>query len=444
MLATAFGRLHCKGLPLPPSGGAKENVQEHNENSQPWEDVHLQVSCHRDGGLLDVVNPPRQATAKHQDTPEHAFEQRLQDVGEDVVVAWCEYVQWTAQNRHSDDEMKVLARACFALAGDDKHKDDIRHLRLWVRHAANTSEAEKVFDFLAAEGIGLHHALLYEAWASHLERQRKFSEAEQQYRLGLQRAAEPQERLRSRHQEFQRRMCKRAARKGPKPAPAACTKQDLIPISPPAVKPVAATEGFAVHEDTGLQIGGDEDDELPVHEKMFVPIQGRRLALDETELPATQTLLPRNTSLDEVTPAPRVLARIGGTAEWKALRGPMPRSSQASERSQSRASLHSCNATSELTGGLRSMLADANRRRSSSGDVFEDPTCTAELAQREILALFATDREPAAMPRTGAPLMRHLGATAASSGWGRETREASPRTSGAFEIFEETDFSVGR
>lgn len=34
-------------------------------------------------------------------------------------------------------------------------------------------------------------------------------------------------------------------------------------------------------------------------EKMFVPIQGRRLALDETELPATQTLLPRNTSLDE-------------------------------------------------------------------------------------------------------------------------------------------------
>lgn len=46
-------------------------------------------------------------------------------------------------------------------------------------------------------------------------------------------------------------------------------RQDLIPISPPAVKPVAATEGFAVHEDTGLQIGGDEDDELPVHDHSY-------------------------------------------------------------------------------------------------------------------------------------------------------------------------------
>jgi hypothetical protein len=36
----------------------------------------------------------------------------------------------------------------------------------------------------------------------------------QRYQLGLQRKAEPQERLQSRYQEFQRRMCKRAARKG--------------------------------------------------------------------------------------------------------------------------------------------------------------------------------------------------------------------------------------
>ena len=31
----------------------------------------------------------------------------------------------------------------YALAGDERHRDDIRHLRLWIRHAAHISEAEK-------------------------------------------------------------------------------------------------------------------------------------------------------------------------------------------------------------------------------------------------------------------------------------------------------------
>jgi len=40
------------------------------------------------------------------------------------------------------------------------------------------------------------------------------------------------------------------------------------------------------------------------------------------------------------------------------------------------------------TVGLRSLLAESGRRsdrRSSCGEIFEDPTYTAELAQREIL-----------------------------------------------------------
>lgn len=443
MLATASGQLHCKGLPLPPEGQSKENQDwDLHPNSQPWD--------YRDP--VEQVRLSGAVTASHrvgyEETPEEIFEARVRDGREgDLVRVWCEYVQWTAENKQSDDELSVLARACYALAGDAKHQNDIRHLRLWVRHAAHISEAEKVFDFLEAEGIGRQHALLYEAWAAHLERQRHFAEAQERYQLGLQRKAEPQERLQSRYQEFQRRMCKRAARKGPKqprPSRSARSSEPLeVPAKarnarhPPAVEPAlataatAATEHFAVHEDTALQPCEDEE-ELPVHDQVFIPIPTRTLDV-EVELPATQRLL-RN---EEVPAAPRVLARIG-TAEWKAgsawPRMSGRRSSQASERSESRASLHSGNVTSD-TVGLRSLLAGG---RSSSCEIFEDPTYTAELAQREILALFATDTEAAAVPR-GA-LRRGTG------GWGnRDAREASPRRpSSAFEIFEETDDIFGR
>eukprot|EP00435_Cladocopium_sp_Y103_P003377 s2576_g1.t1 len=455
MLATASGRLHCKGLPLPPEGQSKENQDwDSHPNSQRWDyhDPAEQVS------FSGSVTAPHRVVG-YEETPEDIFESRVRDGREgDLVRVWCEYVQWTAENKRSDDELSVLARACYALAGDSKHQNDIRHLRLWVRHAAHISEAEKVFDFLETEGIGLQHALLYEAWASHLERQRKFAAAEEQYQLGLQRKAEPEERLQSRYQEFQRRMCKRAARKGPKQPRSSRSERSSepqkvpplqAPVEPPLATATAATEHFAVHEDTALQPCEDEV-ELPVHDQVFIPIPARTLAV-EVELPATQRLV-RN---EEVPAAPRVLARIGGTAEWKAgvttawpSRGMSGRrSSQASERSESRASLHSGNVTSDLTVGLRSLLADApvgrrDRRSSSCGEIFEDPTYTAELAQREILALFATDTEAAVHAAPRAAPLRHLG----SGGWGnRDAREASPRrTSSAFEILEETDDIFGR
>lgn len=400
MLATAFGPLHCQGLPLP-SADVKENWKEHPN-----------------------------AKLQDQDLEEAQFEAQLKNRENDVVRAWCDYVQWAAD--HNEDELSVLQRACYALAGDERHRDDIRHLRLWIRHAAHISEAEKVFDFLASEGIGARHALLYEAWASHLERQRQFDAAERQYQLGLQLEAEPVERLQSRYEEFQRRMCKRAARRQEGAGASRAAKVEQIS----EVKAVSATAatlaapfapvGFTVHEDTALQV--ENEVELPVHDQVFIPVEGQRLALDELELPGTQMLLPKAASfVDEArgAPGPKVLARI--PTEWKVPTTGRRRSSQASEKSESRTSLPSGNVTSEFTGGLRAMLGDwsVNRPRESfPSNGFEDPTYTAELAQRDVLALFGTDAGHRAKAGRGTP---------------------SPRTSsGVFEIFEETDLAVGR
>ena len=396
MLATASGPLHCQGLPLP-SSEVKENWKEHPN-----------------------------ARLQDQDLEEAHFEAQLKNRENDVVRAWCDYVQWAAD--HNEDEPSVLQRACYALAGDERHRDDIRHLRLWIRHAAHIGEAEKVFDFLASEGIGVRHALLYEAWASHLERQRQFDAAERQYQLGLHLEAEPVERLRSRHEEFQRRMCKRAARRHEGAGVSrAAKKAEQISEVKAVSAPVApsAPMGFTVHEDTALQV--ENEVELPVHDQVFIPLEGQRLALDELELPGTQTLLPKATSfVDEPRgpPGPKVLRSI--PTEWRVPTATgRRRSSQASEKSEAtRTSLPSGNVTSEFTGGLRAMLGDwsvGTTRPEANG--FEDPTYTAELAQRDVLALFGTDAFRAKAGR-GTP---------------------SPRTSsGVFEIFEETDLAVGR
>ena len=80
------------------------------------------------------------------------------------VGLWCEYVQWVEQHfPKTDQEANILARACdwnalrwkvdtnkcqlrdrgYSLTGDPALKDDIRYLRLWVRHAALLPDPDK-------------------------------------------------------------------------------------------------------------------------------------------------------------------------------------------------------------------------------------------------------------------------------------------------------------
>lgn len=86
---------------------------------------------------------------------------------------------------------------------------DVRLLRLWVRFADTQQDPLRVFQSLQDHGIGLGHALLYEAWAVTLERKHSlFPEADAIYCFGIEQNAEPIERLRRRHSEFKERMRK--------------------------------------------------------------------------------------------------------------------------------------------------------------------------------------------------------------------------------------------
>ena len=110
----------------------------------------------------------------------------------------------------------------------------------------------------------------------------------------------------------------------------------------------------------------EEEEELPLHDQAFISI-----------LPCADG--SEDVSVEEMQAA-RVLARHDPCLT-------------PNNREQGLGELP---ATQELTSGFRAMLADSHfsRGRSSGGsafDPFEDPTYTAELARKEVLALLACD-----------------------------------------------------
>eukprot|EP00418_Pyrodinium_bahamense_P036814 CAMPEP_0179197100 /NCGR_PEP_ID=MMETSP0796-20121207/98014_1 /TAXON_ID=73915 /ORGANISM="Pyrodinium bahamense, Strain pbaha01" /LENGTH=394 /DNA_ID=CAMNT_0020901517 /DNA_START=23 /DNA_END=1204 /DNA_ORIENTATION=- len=130
----------------------------------------------------------------------------------DVVEAWCRHARWAAERQPAVEASRVLERACRALASDSRHRDDVRHLRLWVRHASTQPRPERVMSFLEDAGIGTKHALLYEALANALELRRCFPAAEAAYRRGLERGAQPRARLERALAAFKKRMRHRVRR----------------------------------------------------------------------------------------------------------------------------------------------------------------------------------------------------------------------------------------
>jgi len=132
-------------------------------------------------------------------------------VSGDVVQAWCSYATW-ASKQDRDAEAAVLARACRTLSKTDKFRDDIRYLRLWVLFANKQEKPEDALRIIAANGVGTRHALLYEAWASMLEKKRRFVEADRVYKRGIAASAQPLGRLESEQKRFNRRMHARKRR----------------------------------------------------------------------------------------------------------------------------------------------------------------------------------------------------------------------------------------
>ena len=167
---------------------------------------------------------------------------------DDPLDIYDRYVKWTlnaypsAQATPESQLRPLLERATKSFQTVAHYKNDPRYLKLWLNYIRFFSDAPKeTFSYLARHNIGEGLALFYEEFAAWLEGAGRWTQAEEVFKLGIEREARPAERLLRKFGEFQHR-----AEQRPRDADE--------PLSPalPTVRPalVAKVDPFALSTPT--------------------------------------------------------------------------------------------------------------------------------------------------------------------------------------------------
>lgn len=101
----------------------------------------------------------------------------LEDEDDDALDAYARFVDWTIENYpqgHSAESglLELLEEATRILKdhGGGKWRGDIRYLKLWVLYANYVEKPAVIYRFCVVNEIGTSHTLLYEEYATVLER----------------------------------------------------------------------------------------------------------------------------------------------------------------------------------------------------------------------------------------------------------------------------------
>jgi len=144
----------------------------------------------------------------------HEYEIELQSIGDsdDPLDIFDRYVKWTlnaypsAQATPQSQLLPLLERATKTFLSSSHYKNDPRYLKLWLHYIRFFSDSPReTFAFLARHSIGEGLALFYEEFAIWLEGAGRWTQAEEVYKLGIEREARPTERLLRKFGQFQQR-----------------------------------------------------------------------------------------------------------------------------------------------------------------------------------------------------------------------------------------------
>ncbi|KAI9738754.1 MAG: hypothetical protein M1834_008261 [Cirrosporium novae-zelandiae] len=192
--------------------------------------------------------PTPSDTKNLNDAIRQEYEQELLTISEsdDPLDVYDRYVRWTlnaypsAQATPESHLLPLLERATKAFLSSSIYKNDPRYLKLWLHYIRFFSDSPReTYIFLARHNIGESLALFYEEFAAWLEGAGRWNQAEEVYRLGLEREAKPAERLLRKFGDFQNRFEQRP-------------QDGNDPASPalPAVRPALAAKIDPFHTST--------------------------------------------------------------------------------------------------------------------------------------------------------------------------------------------------
>ncbi|CAL9081741.1 unnamed protein product [Musa acuminata var. zebrina] len=126
--------------------------------------------------------------------------------GEDPLQPWLECIKWVQESFPTGGEcsgLVVMYEQCVrTFWHDERYREDLRYLKVWLEYADHCADAEVIFQFLDANQIGQSHSIFYTSYAMHLEAKNRLRKADDILNLGLSRKATPGEKLEAAYREF--------------------------------------------------------------------------------------------------------------------------------------------------------------------------------------------------------------------------------------------------
>lgn len=126
--------------------------------------------------------------------------------GEDPLQPWLDCIKWIQDAFPPGGDcsgLVVIFEQCVrTFWHDERYKNDLRYLKVWLEYAENCDDAEVVYSFLDTNKIGETHSVFYISYANHLESKNKIKTANEIYECGISRNAQPIEKLKSAYKKF--------------------------------------------------------------------------------------------------------------------------------------------------------------------------------------------------------------------------------------------------
>lgn len=163
--------------------------------------------------LQQIPTPSDIKDANERTRAQYEAEVATLSDSDDPLDIFDRYVKWTfdaypsAQATPQSQLHTLLERATKAFIGSAQYKNDPRYLKLWLHYVRFFSDSPReTFVFLSRHNIGEGLALFYEEYAAWLEGAGRWNQAEEVYKLGLEREARPTTRLLRKFNEFEQRL----------------------------------------------------------------------------------------------------------------------------------------------------------------------------------------------------------------------------------------------
>ncbi|KAM3920378.1 mitotic checkpoint serine/threonine-protein kinase BUB1 beta [Leptodactylus fuscus] len=187
-----------------------------------WELSKENVQPIRQGRAMSTL----QEVLSQQDSANHnaiqqkkqAFELELRFyTGDDPLDVWDRYIKWAEQAFPQGGKESILSplleRAVKIFHEDQKYYGDLRYLTICLKFAHFCTEPVDLYSYLHSQGIGILHAQLYITWAEEYEARGNYKKADSIFQDGIQRRAEPLEKLETHHKQFQARVSRQVLQK---------------------------------------------------------------------------------------------------------------------------------------------------------------------------------------------------------------------------------------